>query len=454
MDQNIVSVFKSVIYNAVKHYLSDKKKQTSLDENIPTTLRISKETKLFYECLAQQESSSLNSVLTKTLEGIKEAAIHDYGANYTDINEIFDKQISSFLKVLKTCKIHENDIPVILEWLTDRKVTRRDILDKKFLIDVFDKEVQLKFCKIFGFSYRWLSNNSYDVNYIYNNGQYPFDWYKSSTESMMGLIKDIYTDDTVTQITINFLTDNQNIENVILKASEVETHIYPVIIIERDIKGVKFTNYRLCKKQDIGYFRCHAYFIALLKLIHMLDENRILDQTNFIPISKEQMDSLTSNRVSIYELYEIAQHKKCCSIDDLNVDHIKQPSSFKKSDDIKLTNEARFHHVLDISFIENLKSQITMANIRKEDNAPNVDFLRLDSSAIQTISTETGGVLNSYVKIKNYYNLFVSELFPLYEKSEIKINKIYTESDEINIVDLDAIIDKYNSLPKFNTTFG
>ena len=46
MNQNLISSFKAVMFNAVKRYFSDKENLSLNDESVPTTLRISRETKL------------------------------------------------------------------------------------------------------------------------------------------------------------------------------------------------------------------------------------------------------------------------------------------------------------------------------------------------------------------------------------------------------------------------
>ncbi len=68
--------FHSTTVKAVKVFLSSKKKESS--KLLVTSLRISAETKYFFECLADAEGISLNSALINTLGKVKDQTIHQY----------------------------------------------------------------------------------------------------------------------------------------------------------------------------------------------------------------------------------------------------------------------------------------------------------------------------------------------------------------------------------------
>mgnify|MGYP001179103469 CR=1 FL=1 len=162
---NLFKNFHSCVFNAASLFLS-KNQENSLNKSMTTSLRIPSDLKQFYDCLAEAEMTSINTAIVNTLSKVKEKTIDEYTRMHSDITHSFNYQIKSFLRMANDQKIDINDLPALLEWATNKKVTRFELLNKDNLINLLDKESQIKLCKVFGCNYDWMQNNdSIDVSY-------------------------------------------------------------------------------------------------------------------------------------------------------------------------------------------------------------------------------------------------------------------------------------------------
>ncbi len=109
MTHNLFSNFQSTIFRAVKSFVQ-KNTEGKTDKSITTTLRIPEEIKEFYECIAVAEMTSINTAIVSTLSKVKEQTINEYQKSYTKINDTYDYQINSFLKIMDNQKIDYNDL--------------------------------------------------------------------------------------------------------------------------------------------------------------------------------------------------------------------------------------------------------------------------------------------------------------------------------------------------------
>jgi len=349
MAHNLFSNFQSTVFRAVKAFLQ-KNKEGETDKSITTTLRIPGEIKGFYECIAEAEMTSINTAIVSTLSKVKDQTINEYQKSYTKINDTYDYQINSFLKIIDDQKIDYNDLCLLLEWITDAKINRTDITNKEKLINIIDKNAQLKTCQIFGYGYDWLQNNKRSISY--NWPKFQDRWYKSVELFVKDLVMNFYLDETVESFELSFLCCDKNVvRNIISGISPgTEEQITPIVIANRCINGIKTHTYHQFESNDINYEKCRNYFVVLIKLILELVKYRIIRFPNGYLVTPQQHDMIVDGSMHLAELFKNNQLSNNFYLDDLK--DIEPPSL--SADDKNKTNKPNIYHGLNCSVLRNI----------------------------------------------------------------------------------------------------
>lgn len=349
MTYNLFSNFQSTIFRAVKDFLQ-KPQGGETDKSITTTLRIPGEIKEFYECIAETEMTSINTAIVSTLSKVKDQTISAYQKSYTKINDTYDYQINSFLKIIDDQNIDYNDLCVLLEWVTGDKINRVDITNKEKLVNIFDKDAQLKICRVFGYSYDWIQDNKRSIFYSWPGSQNR--WYKSVQPFVRDLIINFYLDETVESFGLSFLcSDNTVVHNLLADInSKTEENITPIVIANRCINGVKTRSYHQFESNNINYEKCRKHFIVLIKMILVLVKYRIIDFPNGYWVPPQQHDMILDGSVHLADLF-----KNNRLLNDFNLDDLEdlEPTSLS-ADYYRKTNKPDIYHCLDCSVIHNI----------------------------------------------------------------------------------------------------
>jgi len=346
---NLFSNFQSTIFRAVKAFLQ-KNTGAEADKSITTTLRIPGEIKEFYECIAEAEMTSINTAIVSTLNKVKEHTINEYQRSYTKINDTYDYQINSFLKIIDDQKIDYNDLCSLLEWITGSKISRTDITNKEKLINIIDKKAQLETCRIFGYSYDWLQDNKRFISYTWSNFQDR--WYKHVQPFVRDLIINFYLDETVESFGLSFLCCDKNVVNNIISGiiPKTEEHITPIVIANRCINGIKTRTYHRFESNNINYEKCRHHFIVLIKMIFVLVKHRIISFPNGYSVTPQQHDMILDGSMHLAELFNNNRFSNNFCLDDLEDIEIRSLSIT----DNHITNKPNIYHGLNCSVIHNI----------------------------------------------------------------------------------------------------
>lgn len=336
---NLFSNFQSSVFRAVKAFLSTSQAIES-EKLITTTLRIPGDIKEFYECISQAEMTSINTAIISTLAKVKDQTISDYQKSYSTINDVYDNQINSFLKIIDVHKIDYNDLSALLEWITGDKISRTDITNKEKLVNIFDKKSQLKSCQFFGYSYDWLQDNKQSISYVWPGFQGR--WYKKVVSFVRDLITTFYLDDTVESFELSFLCCDKNVVNNIISGFHpvTEESITPIAIVDRCINGIKTRTYHRFESNNINYEKCRKHFIVLIKMILMLVKYQIIKFPNGYLVTPQQHDMILDGRMHLAELFNQKHLSNDFCLDDLE-DII--PSSISRDDSCKTTKPTIYH---------------------------------------------------------------------------------------------------------------
>lgn len=346
---NLFSNFNSTVFKAVKAFLQ-KNNSEGTDKSITTTLRIPGEIKEFYECIAEAEMTSINTAIVSTLGKVKAQTINEYQKSYTKINDKFDYQINSFLKIIDDQNIDYNDLCTLLEWLTDTKISRNEITNKERLVNIINKEAQVKTCQIFGYSYDWLQDNKRSISYEWPSFQDR--WYKNVIEFVRNLIKNFYLDETVESFQLSFLCCDKNLINNISseKYTGTSESITPFVIANRRIQGIETITYHRLESNDINYEKCRKHFIVLIKMIFVLVNYGIISFPNGYLVPPQQHDMILDGSMHLAELFKNNQLYNGLCLDDLTD---LEPHSFSFNDK-NATNKPNLYHCLDFSVLHNI----------------------------------------------------------------------------------------------------
>lgn len=342
---NLFSNFQSTIFRAVRAFLKHKAVET--DKSITTTLRIPGDIKEFYECIAEAEMTSINTAIVSTLSKVKDQTISEYQKSYTKINDTYDYQINSFLKIIDNQKIDYNDLCALLEWITGNKVSRIDITNKEKLVNLIDKKAQTETCRIFGYSYDWIGDNKRNISYRSQRG-----WYKNVQSFVRDLIINFYLDETVESFELSFLCCDRNVVNNIISGVNLSTeeNITPIVIVNRCINDVKTSTFHQFESNNINYEKCRKHFIVLINMILMLVKYRIINFPNGYLVTPQQHDLILDGSMHLAELFNKKQLSNGFNLDDLQD---IEPSSLS-ADDSRKTKKPTIYHCLNWSVLDNI----------------------------------------------------------------------------------------------------
>lgn len=349
MTHGLFSNFQSTVFRAVKTFLQ-KNKGEEADKSITTSLRIPGEIKEFYECIAEAEMTSINTAIVSTLSKVKDQTISEYQKSYSSINDAYDYQINSFFKIIDDQKIDYNDLCMLLEWITGIKINRADITNKEILVNLIDKNAQLKTCKIFGYSYDWLQDNKCSISYKWPKSQDR--WYKNVQPFIRDLIINFYLDETVESFGLSFLCCDTNVVNNIISNISPGTNesITPIAIAERCINGVKTRTYHRFESGNINYEKCRHHFIVLIKMILVLVKSNIISFPNGYVIAPEEHDMILDGSKHLAELFNNNYLRNDFYLDDLEDIEIDSISA----DDSHRTSKPNIYHGLNCSLLSDI----------------------------------------------------------------------------------------------------
>jgi hypothetical protein len=349
MTHNLFSNFQSTVFRAVKSFLQRNKGEEA-DKSITTSLRIPGEIKEFYECIAEAEMTSINTAIVSTLSKVKDQTISEYQKSYSSINDTYDYQINSFFKIIDDQKIDYNDLCLLLEWITGIKLNRADITNKEILVNLIDKNAQLKTCQTFGYSYEWIQDNKRSISYRWPDFQDR--WYKNVKSFIQDLIINFYLDETVESFELSFLCCDKNvIDNIISGiSSERLENITPIVIANRCINGIKTKTYHRFESDNINYEKCRHHFIVLVKMILVLVKNNIISFPCGYLITPQQHDMILDGNIHLVELFNKNRLTNSFCVDDLDDVEIFPISV----NDSHKTNKPNIYHCLKSTVIHNI----------------------------------------------------------------------------------------------------
>lgn len=363
---NLFSNFQSKIFNTVRNFL-DKDKNIDSNKPVATSLRIPNELKDFYECLAEAEMTSMNTAIINTLSKVKDQTISEYKKTYSKINDIYDYQVNSFLKIIDSHKVDYNDLIPLLSFLTGEEISRTKLTNKEQLVNLLSKSSQLKLSKLFGYNYDWLQDNASPIYYKWQ--KFEDRWYKNVTSFTMDIIKNFYLDSTVKNIRFSILCSDANmVKNLISGITPNKNEpITPFIEASRDINGVQVITYHRFESENINYEKCRKHFVILNKMMFMLKSYRIIDFPNGYIVSPQKHDMIRDGSMHLADLFKNTSRSNDLCLDDLLELTPRSLSSDKDDQTIK----PNLYHALDCSVIHDL---ITWTN-RDEDSAILTDEL-------------------------------------------------------------------------------
>lgn len=346
---SMFSNFQSIVMKAVKAFLSKPRGEES-NRLITTTLRIPGEIKEFYECLAEAEMSSLNTAIVSTLVKVKDYTLDEYQNKHLMIKDAFNYQIDSVLKIIETQRIEINDLTALLSWASGKKISRSEVSNKENLIDLIDKEAQLKLCNAFGYQYDWLKDNSCPINYWLANevGH----WYKNINRFIKSILLKFSLDETVDEFELSFLCSDKNVVRNILSKNfpSDEERITPIIIADRTINGVKTKTYHCLQSENINYEKCRSHFIVLINLLMVLVKCRIVDYPKGIFVPPQQHDMLLDGKLHVSHLFKAKTITNDFLLDNLEgIQEHQVPENSKSS-----TSIPNAYHALDTSILDNI----------------------------------------------------------------------------------------------------
>lgn len=425
---NLFSNFQSTIFKAVKTFLH-KQRGEDADKPITTSLRITSEIKEFYECLAETEMTSLNTAIVNTLNKVKEQTINEYQTSYSKINDIYDYQINSLIKIIDDQKIDYNDLCILLKWITDHDISRSDLANKQKLINIIDKKSQLKLCETFGYNYDWIQDNKYSI--FYKWPRFQDRWYKHVKCFIQDLIINFYLDETVESFEISFLCCDRNIVNNIISHTtpSPEESITPIVIAERCINGLKTKTYHKFESNNINYDKCRRHFVVLIKMITMLRKHGIVKFPNGYVITHQQHDMIQDGSMHLAELFNNNYLSNRLCLDDL--DDISSYYNANHGTDSRETNTPNIYHALKRSVIIDI-----------------LTWSEKDSSSIALTDELASKCYMSKNKLSKYLRLF-----DIYNPDPVT-NGIFSKKSFINLIRIRELQLELQNCKILDTAFG
>ncbi|CAM4473794.1 MAG: hypothetical protein LEGION0403_FIIPPAGN_02411 [Legionella sp.] len=428
---SLFSNFQSTIFRTVKTFLK-RNPGSEIDKSITTTLRIPGELKEFYECLAEAEMTSINTAIVSTLNKVKEQTINEYQRSYTKINDKYDYQMNSFLKIIDAQKIDYNDLCPLLEWLTGSKIDRTDITNKEKLINIIDKKAQLEACRVFGYNYEWLQDNQHFISYSWPNFQAR--WYKNVVPFVSDLLPNFYLDETVESFELSFLCCDRSVVHNIISGivPQKEEPITPFVIANRCINGIKTRTYHQFESCNINYDKCRLHFIVLIKMIFVLKRHHLINFPNGYVVTPQKHDMILDGSLHLAELFNTKHFSIDFYLDD--IENIEIP--VRETAENNYTNKPNIYHGLNNSVIHRI-----------------LTWTDKDSHSIEltdVLATKCGMNKNSLAKYLKLFDLKKGDS----PSTGVFLSSTKEEPITINLVRIREIEAEWNQCKILDTAFG
>ena len=180
------------------------------DTTIPMTIRISNKLKYFYECLAEAQSSSLQSSIINTLQRVKEDSTARFFIENSTLNLFLEHQLKRFFIILKNNPFDLNNIEYLLSFITQKKIDKQQLLNKESLYSLLDKKSLQKITQLFGYNYAWISGESNDMHYS-QFSDFENTWYNNPTHFLRSIIQHYVSDVTAERTQLIFLCNDMNV---------------------------------------------------------------------------------------------------------------------------------------------------------------------------------------------------------------------------------------------------
>lgn len=305
----MTSLFKTYsvpLINAIKKYLesSDVNERSDLEV---ASVRIPAKIKKFYEEIASSEKSSLNSVITSTLEKTMTDTIDEYKQTYTPADANIRNQIDRFFTLLKLHEIDINDIDTILSWASEKKVENRSVISNyESMANILTKKAQTRLSTLFGCSYDWLSKRDIRIQGYISKDFSDTRWFRNTGSVLRNRLIHQYEDSSIQAQRISFLCDNDLVFSSDFYLSKNIDHcknvtIMPIIEIDRIINGVEITSYYLTEAQKLSSKPLRNSFYILVKSVENLVDNHLLKEGRFYKLKPETLDRVNHREVLIKE---------------------------------------------------------------------------------------------------------------------------------------------------------
>jgi hypothetical protein len=370
---NILSLLKISSTKPLKIFDLNRSKHDNNKKTKIMTIRMSQETKYFYQCLAESESKSLQATLLDALEMIKDTSYCDYKSSY-NIEDQYKYNVNSIMSMIEGHHIDTIDLPKLLSYVTKSNIKASDLISTDYIINLLDRQTIEKLCFMFGYSWKWVKDNSERVYFDYIGSRNRF--YKNTTSFIQNIIYNFYVKEHITNLRLSFITNDNNIidniQNDIYRAESKDFRIIPFLKVENKINDIEFTTYHILEAQDINYDKVRKHFIELVNMTEVLRHNHILSYSDGFYISDEEIDKIQKN--THLSKYFTARNSTI---------------SFYPDDLIKLSKNPKLE-VSDLLSLSIFDSIIMFKNIYKESTIThnNDEYIIINNDLLNFINKE------------------------------------------------------------------
>lgn len=211
---------------AMNHFLENKSNYDNKKKDYMVSVRMSNETKFFYQCLANADNKSVQSTLFTTLELVKKSYSEEYDFR-NKIDYFYQNQANTIFKMMDENNIDYNEIDLIFSFIAKREIKRSDLSDLNRIINLFSKSFLQEITSFFGYNYDWLIDKT-TSKYIKHNNSF-----------LSNFSDDVKYVNLVFASSKNDLVINLNSES---KSQSVSDFV-SFYEVNRDVNGVKFKTY-------------------------------------------------------------------------------------------------------------------------------------------------------------------------------------------------------------------
>tara|TARA_R110002167_G_scaffold184717_1_gene385197 strand:- start:20677 stop:21975 length:1299 start_codon:yes stop_codon:yes gene_type:complete len=295
---------------ALRGYLKNNNEEKKTKASgIPTSLRIPESLKSFYSALSLHEGRSLNATYISALELVKESTIEAYRKNESDylakVISAQDMSINMIFKIFDIHKIGHKDIPTLLSYFSNKKVSDMSLRDHESLVSILDKTTMLRICKTFGFNYDWLGRDNEQISHKIGFGD---TFYREIKNLIEKIIYDYHIQDNVISMRLDFIiSDPENYLqdfNLVHKRNEsIGGFITPFLIVERMINGVATRTFHKMKDQEsAAYHKVRKSFADLSRHIEYFFDLGVLCAPNVYHFEPGLYDDVRSGKIHLSEI--------------------------------------------------------------------------------------------------------------------------------------------------------